>query len=109
MPWSLTTAVDVGDLDDSDYGQVKIVRDEHDSVSGRIVVYLQYGNTVEGSWVPGIPPRGKDTVHEISGSDYTSLIANSTPNEGETTYEAVKRALYSYLASADVIAAGTLV
>lgn len=109
MPWTLTTAVDVGDLDTSDYTQVKIVRDEHDSVSGRMVVFLQYGNTVDSAWVPGMPPKNKKTIHEITGSAYTTLITNSTPNEGESTYDAVKRALYNHLVSAEVIAAGTLV
>lgn len=109
MPWVLTNAIDVGDLDLSDYAQVKIVRDEHDSVSGYITVYLQYGNTVDGVWVPGLPPHGKETRHQILGEAYTTLVANAVPTEGESTYDAVKRALYNHLATAEVIAAGTLV
>jgi hypothetical protein len=108
MPWQLTTAIDVGDMDTSDYTQVRIVRFDQDILNGRIIVYLQYGNTVEGNWVPGLVPKSKAVAHEITGASYTSLVENSEPNEGESTYDAVKRALYQHLADANVIAAGTL-
>jgi hypothetical protein len=53
--------------------------------------------------------RKVETRHQIMGEAYTTLVTNATPLEGESTYDAVKRALYNHLATAEIIAAGTLV
>ena len=108
MPWSLTTPISSGDLDATSYGEVKIVRQTHDSVRRIITVDLEYGNTVEDVWVPGIQPRGKLGSAYIQGTDYSTLVANSEPELNEKTYDAVKRGLYAYLNTKGVIGAGTL-
>jgi len=109
MPWTLTTPVAVGDLDPSGpYLQVRIVRQAHDSVRSIIAIDLEYGNTVEGQWVPGLPVRSKPSSVMIQGSDYESLTTDSMPEVDESTYDAVKRGLYAHLAIKGIIGAGTL-
>ena len=109
MPWTLTTPVDVGDLDPAgSYTQVKIVSQLQRSTRGLIRLNLEYGNTVDDEWVPGINPIGKDVSIDISGEDYATLVSTASPEEGELTYDAVKRALYTYCADNDYIAPGTL-
>lgn len=108
MPWHLTTSVSVGDLDTGSYAEVKIVRQAHDSVRRVIAVDVEYGNTVEGVWKSGIQPRSKIGSVAIQGTDYTTLVDTSTPQEAEKTYDAVKRGLYGFLLSKGVIGAGEL-
>jgi hypothetical protein len=95
-------------LDTSSYAEVKIVRQSHDSVRKVIVVDLEYGNTVDGVWKAGIQPRSKIGSASVQGTDYNALVANSTPETSEKTYDAVKRGLYEFLLSKNVIGAGTL-
>lgn len=108
MAWQLSTPVAVGDLDSSAYQQVKIIEQRH-SGRGFILVDLEYGNTVDNVWVPGVAPKGKQTSVMIDGEDYNTLVTTSTPNEGETTYDAVKRGLYTYLVGKTIIGAGSVV
>jgi hypothetical protein len=109
MPWILTTPVAVGDLDpNGPYAQVKIVRQAHDSIRKVIAIDLEYGNTVNNNWVPGLPVRSKPTSVVIQGDEYSALVADSEPETNEKTYDAVKRGLYSLLATKNVIGPGTL-
>jgi hypothetical protein len=109
MPWTLTTPVAVGDLDPAGpYTQVKIVRQAHDSVRGMIAVDLEYGNTVNDEWKPGLPIRSKPTNIIIQGEEYTALVTDSEPETDEKTYDAVKRGLYEFLATKNMIGPGTL-
>lgn len=108
MPWTLTTPVSAGDLDTTSYAEVRIVRQAHDSVRRMIVLDLEYGNTVDGTWVPGIQPRSKPCSIYVQGDDYMTLTVSSMPEEDEKTYDAVKRGLYAYLASKGLIGPGTL-
>ena len=108
MPWTLTTPISAGDLDTTPYAEVRIVRQAHDSVRRVIVLDLEYGNTVGGSWVPGIQPRSKPCSVYIQGDDYTTLTENSLPEEDEKTYDAVKRGLYNFLHTKAFIGDGTL-
>lgn len=126
MPWNLTTAVSTGDLADSDYAQVKIVRQLKDSYRNEIKLELEYGNTVDGNWIGGMLPNGKQPSHTISGQDYADIKANAKPDVQtsdpedsdryfvsgsvwvERTWYAAKRALYEELEDKGVIAAGSV-
>ena len=109
MPWALTSPVTVGDLDpNGPYSQVKLVNQAHDSVNGIIALYLEYGNTTGGVWVPGIPVRTQQSAVTIEGADYVALTEGSTALPGELTYQAVKRGLYAYLAAHSIIGPGVL-
>ena len=109
MSWLLTTPIAVGALDTAPYAEVLIVRQSHDSVRGFIMLNLEYGNTDGyGVWHPGMQPRGLTTFVQISGADYATLVTGATPVANEKTYDAVKRALYLYMASKSIIGAGTI-
>lgn len=108
MPWQLTTPVDVGDLDVEPYDQIRIVRMMHDSVNQLVVVTLEYGRTVDGAWVRGVRPAGLELSPVIEGSSYQSLVTHAS-NDGEPTYEAVKRGLYEWLAIKGHVGAGEVV
>jgi len=109
MSWTLTTPVAVGDLDpNGPYAEVRIVRQAHDSVSSRIVIDLEYGNTVNGDWVQGLEVRSRPTSIMVQGDEYAALVGSAEPAEGETTYAAVKRGLYEFLLSKDLIGPGAL-
>lgn len=109
MTWQLTHPVAVGDLDpNGPYVEVKIVRQAHDSVRKIIAVDLEYGNTIAGVWTPGLPVRSRPQAVVIQGTDYETLVENSGPQAEETTYEAVKRGLYSFLATSSFIGPGAL-
>ena len=109
MPWQLTTAVQTGDLDSSNYQQVNIVRISDDPTRNYMLVQLEYGNTVGQNWAVGITPYNLQSSISIIGQDYTDLVNNSMPQAEETVYEAVKRSLYEYLYAHSIIGAGTIV
>lgn len=109
MPWQLTTPLNVGDLDTGSYSQIKITRLTHDSVRGFLNVDLEYGNTTAGKWVPGVAPRTKQTSIFINDQDYQDLVEDSIATDGENVYEAIKRVLYAYLVTNNIISAGSLV
>lgn len=91
MPWQLTTPYSVGDLDAADYDQVKITGFRFDTEQRLMIVELQYGTTVGGSWKPGLNPSGKPVSVLIRGTDFDDLVATHTSNDGELTYDAVVR------------------
>ncbi len=109
MPWLLTTPIDTGDLDTVDYGEVKIVDHRQGSGQPKIVLMLQYGNTVDGSWVPGIAPVGKQIAYVADNDDYLELITTHMTYDGELTYQAVKRGLYEHLNAKGVIGPGSII
>ena len=129
MPWLLTTPIDSGDLDDGNYGEVKITRFVQDSNRNQIQLRLEYGNTVDGKWESGYLPKGKSphaVINNSGGSDYNNLVASAIPDVQtsdpgdpvryveagdvwvERTYYAVKRDLYDYLVTKGIIDAGTM-
>ena len=125
MAWNLAAPVNCGDLDDGTYGEAKIVRFTQDSNRNRMDVRLEYGNTVDGTWVGGYLPQGKSSYVIISDADYGDVVSDSVPDVQtsdpsddryaqvgdvwvEKTYEATKRALYEWLVANDHIEAGTL-
>lgn len=108
MPWKLDTPVSVGDLDSNPYQEVRITQFFHDSVRRLLSVQLEYGNTVDGSWVLGLAPRGKATNVTIDGQAYLDMVTSATPEAGEGVYAAVKRTLYAHLRSVSAIGPGHL-
>ena len=108
MPWQLKTPIDVGGLDSNDYDQIRITRLTHDSVRSMILVDLEYGRTVDGEWVPGHTPKDTATGVVITGDDYAA-VASHVSNDGERTYEAVRRGLYEWLSASGHIAPGSVV
>lgn len=109
MPWQLATPIATGVLDQENYDQLRITRVMHDSVRGIIMVDVEYGTTVSSVWVPGYTPKGSKASIVIAASDYTALVANSVANQGELTYDAVKRCLYAWLESGAYIPPGSVV
>ena len=59
MPLALTTPLNCGASDATEnvtqYAQVKIIKQEIDIENRRITIKVQYGNTIEGAWVPAMP------------------------------------------------------
>ena len=108
MPWQLTTPLSVGQLDSADYDQIRITSLMHDSVHSVIVLNLEYGNTVDGAWVAGYAPKGKDVSFTIKGASYTTIVSHMS-NDNEPTYAAVKRGLYEWLEAEGYIDAGSVV
>ena len=110
MPWQLTTPVTVGDLDSSSYTQVKIVDTAHRSRNVRkVVLMLEYGNTVDGEWVRGHLPSEKKGDYTIFGDEYDTLVSTHTSLDGELSYIASKRGLYEHLLAMGVIGPGVMV
>jgi len=109
MPWLLDTAIDVGDLDAQPYQEIQIARFYHDSARFVITTDLEYGNTVDGTWVSGIPPKGSPTTYVVAGWAYTDLVTHAIATEGENVYAAVKRTLYDHLRAKNVIGPGHIV
>lgn len=126
MPWTLTTPVAVGDLEDSALAEIKIVRLEQHANKKRLGLQLQYGNTVGEVWTPGYAPRAKQIDVQITATDYDDIIANSVPDVQtsdpadavryaqvgavwvERTYYAVQRACYEWLNTNSIIDAGSV-
>ena len=127
MPWQLTTALDVGDLDVANYDQIRVTHLMHDSVRKLIHLSIEYGRTVADVWTPGATPAGKETSFTIMDTEYDNLIAGQAPDvqtidpsdairyvqDGvvwvEKTYYATKRGVYEYLNSQGHTDAGSVV
>lgn len=109
MPWKLTTPVATGGLDANDYDKIRIVSMRHDSISGEIILKLEYGYESGGNWVGGPTPVGKDSEIWIFDSDYTTLITTHATNDAELTYNASKRGLYEWLNTNGHIDAGSII
>ena len=108
MAWALTTAVTVGDLDSTTYGEIRITSQRHDSGFRKfILLNWEYGNTVADVWVPGMAPADKQSFVMINGATYDTLITHAS-NDGEATFAAAKRGLYTWLFDNGYIAAGSV-
>ena len=108
MPWQLSASLNTGDLDASAYDEVKIINMYHRPNEKLIVVSLEYGNTVDGSWVAGHLPASKAGSHTIQGQKYDDLITTHMSADKELTYAAAKRALYEHLVAEGVISIGNI-
>ena len=96
MPISLTTPWNPGNFDPGKtYVRAKITHFVVSTESEVIRVTVDFGDVVNGEWVSGAAPDKEKSI-VIRGADYTAVVAD-TPQEGETTYDAIKRALYTYL------------
>ena len=113
MPWLFDTPKDVGDMDpNGPYTQAKIMRQVHDARRSQVQLELEYGNTVDDAWVAGIQPAegsGLETSYSISDQEYVDLVTTHTSNDGELTYDAVKRGLYDHLNTEGVLSSGSIV
>lgn len=104
MALSLTTPLSVGDLDSgTTYAEVKIVMFMLCSADETIRIECEYGNTVSGSWVPGIRAGNAANqsfiIQDIDGgtSHYTDMIANTSAAASENYYDEVATLLYQWL------------
>ena len=95
----LTTPYDPGDADpEQTYARMKIRQLKH-SVSGKeILCSCQYGNLVEGEWVPGV---ASDVMwHSIHNTDtvmhYDNLVSQSVV-AGELVWTAPQKRVYQWL------------
>ena len=104
MAWKLTHPVNVGDMDPAgNYGETKIMRFTTDTERGMFVLELSYGNTVNGKWVRGLNPVGKQTSPVITEQDFVDLV---TANKA--LWDQVAAVLYNHLASKNVIGPGVV-
>ncbi len=112
MPISLTTALNTGDIDSAVYDHVLIAHQSHDAIRKMITLVLEYGTIVDNTWAPGeaSPAGGSEFPSSLtlSGAEYLSIISHAS-NDGELTYNAVKRGLYEYLQSNYIKLAGSIV
>ena len=101
MPIQLTTPLDAGDIDSGTYDHVMIMRQIHNNRRKRVVLSLEYGTIDNQEWIGGPAAPTDDSTYPpavvISGQDYTDLVSTHEPNQGEKTYDAVKRGLYQWL------------
>lgn len=110
MPWQLTTPYSGGDLDTTGvYNQVKVLRlNWRVFPKASVSLDLQYGTTVDDAWIPGLTPQGKPGTVYIDGDDYAGFMAHVS-NDGELTYDAVKRGVYEWLNANGHLDAGSIV
>lgn len=113
MPIQLTTPLNAGDMSSDTFDHVKIMRQVHDARRGQVMLDLEYG-TVDGSdWVAGSARPGDETNYPtsvvIEGDAYNTLVTTHASNDGELTYDAVKRGLYEHLQTNYANLAGTIV
>ena len=118
MPIQLTTPKSVGDLDpgapSGQYNQAKIVAQTLKTEEKQIMITVQVGNTVDGSWRKGVMPQQTYTImngadHEdpehpgdpnyiIPGvPDYDNLVSELPANTTDPIYDHAAKALYQYL------------
>lgn len=72
-----------------------------------LLAWVEFGETVNDEWVPGAYSPAKLRV-ELTGEDFTTL-ASALTNEGEGIYDAMKRIVYTYLQTNNLMLAGTIV
>jgi len=116
MPINLAVPVVAGGLDPStpSYGELKIVDFRFAIEARKLIVTLEYGNTVDGKWIPSnladrfitcaMSDHYEETVDPETGepvmttvTDFSQFLLTTMPNEGESLYEAVKRSLYTWV------------
>jgi hypothetical protein len=105
MPITLTTPIQTGALDpEGPYEEVKILEFTPNAVNKTIVILCQYGNTVNGEWVPGIKAgivadQGFIVRDEGEGTDYTIMAAKLivADDVGKSFYDRISGILYQWL------------
>lgn len=97
MPIQLTTALDMGAVDD-DYTHVKIMEFTHDALESAILLTVQHGTLSGQTFVRGKKiPNTTQKTFKVTGQDYTDLVAELPANTTETLYAQVAKALYQWL------------
>lgn len=100
MPIVLDTPLSTGDIDGS-YDEVKIVEMRWLGERSTIRLIVEYGNTVNGTWVPGKAFTGavnqNPKTHLIVDADYTAMVSTLSSAQGAPLYGEIKDALYDYL------------
>jgi hypothetical protein len=110
MPYQLTAAKQTGDLDAGTYGEVKISTLQWIESQNRVTFSWEYGNTVDSAWVSGVArPVGDEGSATISGSDFDTLKSTHASNDGELTWDAIARCLYTWLNDNGKIPDGSVV
>ena len=128
MPILLTTPKMTGDLDpdaqNGQYAELKIIQQMINTKAAVIELVLEYGNTVDGSWVSGIskpervqisdgppqmgctdagdpeatPPVPANWVEIAPATtDYTDLLSSLPTDANELIYDGAARVLYQWL------------
>ena len=120
MPISLTTAFSYepghGQSTIS-YGEVKIICFTQVTEENRIDMHVQYGDTVDGKWVPGVVPVHMLSIQDTpaippdipAGNDYLMFVGTKYPTStSNLLYVEVANTLYQYLIDQGLYA-GTIV
>lgn len=101
MPILLTNPLNPGDIDVTQYNEVKIVQMLWDAEQSLIRLKCQYGNTINGTWTPGKDFHGatrqNPEFHFIQGTEYISMLSSMATGEDLLLYAEVRDALYDYL------------
>ena len=72
--WILTNPIDVGDLDDDDLTEIRIVAWHVMPVAQRVDLELEYGRRVDGIFVRGVQPKTAPTMISFQGQQYAQLV-----------------------------------
>jgi len=95
MPIQLTAAFDPGDVDPGvTYPRVIIKSFLCQPLTQEIAVVCEYGSGSSSSWTPGVVPTQEFLV---SGSDYTTMIAELPDSGLEAIYDGAARVIYQWL------------
>jgi hypothetical protein len=98
MPLSLTTPLNVGAFDTTNYTHVKILRFVHDSANSAIHIVAYHGTLSGGVFTPGKEMDGVTLKRfEVIGAGYTTLVGKLTSASGVAIYNEVARELYQWL------------
>lgn len=101
MPILLTNPLNPGDIDTTQYLEVKIVQMLWDAEQNLIRLKCQYGNTVNGAWTVGKDFHGatrqNPEFHFIQGADYITVLSSTASGEDQLIYNKVRDTLYDYL------------
>lgn len=121
MPILLTTPWDPGNFDAGNtYPRAKIlgfhyremlplVDPEGSGSEFELDIVVDFGDIVEGNWVPGSAPGKTKSIHITDGEEAELTDLMSTVSQAdETAYEVVKRAIYAYPVANIAELAGTV-
>lgn len=112
MPVLLTNPLNPGDIDVTQYSEVKITQMLWDAEQNLIRLKCQYGNTVNGVWTPGKDFHGatrqNPEFHFIQGEDYFTILTSTASGENQLIYNKVRDTLYDYLMNKGIYS-GTVV
>ena len=95
MPLILDTPI-------GDDGEVKVVNADLQIESNKIVLTVEYGNTVAGSWAPGAGGRFN---HDIADTDYVNMVTDTCSSRTNARiYVDVSESFYRWLVREDLYA-----